>query len=105
MEYPENIEEIKKFAKEIKLDVKYLLGERYGYSLSFTSVESLPANIQFNVGGSLDLFSVESLPANIVFNVGDWLSLSSVESLPANTKFNVDGNIYLPMKHKVKVIW
>jgi hypothetical protein len=85
MEYPENIEEIKKFAKEIKLDVKYLLGERYGYSLS--------------------LSSVRSLPDNIVFNVGDWLVLDSVQSLPANTKFNVDGNIYLPMKHKVKVIW
>lgn len=65
MNYPENIEEIKKFADENRIDVKYLLGERYGYSLYFTSVESLPAN----------------------------------------TKFNVDGNIYLPMKHKVKVIW
>ena len=85
MKYPENIEEIENFAEEIKLDVKYLLGERYGYSLSFTYVESLPANI--------------------VFNVGDWLVLDSVQSLPTNTKFNVDGNIYLPMKHKVKVIW
>ena len=65
MEYPENIEEIKKFAKEIKLDVKYLLGEKYEGNLN----------------------------------------LPSVQSLPANTKFNVDGNIYLPMKHKVKVIW
>ena len=28
MEYPENIEEIKKFADEIKLDVKCLLGKK-----------------------------------------------------------------------------
>ena len=125
MEFPENIEEIKKFAKKIKLDVKYLLGEKYEGYLNLSSVESLPKNIIFNVGadlnlsfvkslpdniifnvgGYLDLYSVESLPDNIEFNVGGYLDLSSVQYLPANTIFNVDDNIYFPTKHKVKVIW
>ena len=85
MNYPENVEEIRKFAKKINLDVKYLLGEKYE--------------------GHLYLSSVKSLPANIVFNVGDDLHLYSVESLPANVLFNVSRKIYLPTKHKVKVIW
>ena len=126
MDYPENIEEIKKFAEDIGIDVEYLLGEKWEVNLVLpNSVKSLPANIEFNVGGWLWIPSAESLSANIkfnvggylslssvkslqdntVFNVGGWLDLISVQSLPANTKFNVDGNIYLPMKHKVKVIW
>ena len=105
MEYPENIEEIEKFAKKINIDVKYLLGEKYEGHLYLSSVQSLPDNIVFNVGGSLSLRSVKSLPANIVFNVGGSLNLYSVESLPANVLFNVSRKIYFPTKHKVKVIW
>ena len=125
MNYPDNIEEIKKFAEEIGIDVKYLLGEKYedrlalyfveslpdniefnvGEFLNLQSVESLPANIRFNVGSHLWLSSVKSLPANIVFNVGGNLYLTSVQSLPANMMFNVNGYICLPMEHKVKVIW
>ncbi len=50
MNYPENIEEIKMFAEEINIDVKYLLGEKYEGYLNLSYVESLPANIVFNVG-------------------------------------------------------
>ncbi len=85
MNYPENIEEIKKFAKKIKIDVKYLLGEKYE--------------------GNLWLVHIESLPANIVFNVGGWLDLCSVQSLSSNTIFNVIGDIYFPTDHKVKILW
>jgi hypothetical protein len=105
MDYPDNIEEIKKFAEEIDLDVKYLLGEKYEGDLWLYFVESLPANIVFNVGGYLDLRSVESLPANIVFNVGGYLWLSCVESVSSNNELNVNGKIYFPIDHKVKVIW
>ena len=125
MNYPENIEEIKKFAKKIKIDVKYLLGEKYegnlwlvhieslpanivfnvGGWLDLSSVKSLPANIVFNVGGNLHLYSVKSLPANIVFNAGEWLDLCSVQSLSSNTIFNVIGDIYFPTDHKVKILW
>ena len=105
MNYPENIEEIKKFAEEIEIDVKYLLGEKYEGNLSLPSVQSLPANIVFNVGGHLNLYSVLSLPNNIVFNVGGKLVLYSVESLPSNTIFNVNGNIFFPISRKVKVDW
>ena len=85
MKYPENIEEIEKFAEEIGIDEKYLLGKKYEGYLRLPFVESLPANIKFNVGGYLNLYSVKSLPDNIVFNVGK--------------------GIHLPTKHKVKVIW
>ena len=105
MNYPENIEEIEKFAKDINIDVKYLLGEKYERSLWLYSVRSLPANIVFNVGGHLDLRFVESLPENIVFNVGSVLWLPHVQSLPSNVIFNVDGNVCFPIDHKVKVIW
>ena len=105
MVYPENIEEIKKFAEGICIDVKYLLGKRYGCSLYLTSVKSLPDNIVFDVGGSLYLSSVVSLPDNIVFDVGGSLYLPSVESLPSNTIFNINEKIYFPIDHKVKVIW
>ena len=105
MNYPDNIEEIKKFAKKIKLDVEYLLGEKYKGALNLRSVKSLSANIVFNVGGFLWLDSVKSLSDNIVFNVGGNLDLSSVKSLPNNIVFNVNGKIYFPTKHKVKVIW
>ena len=125
MNYPDNIEEIKKFAEEIKIDVKYLLGEKYDGLLFLDSVKSLPenivfnvdgslilnsvrslsANIVFNVGGNLNLSSVESLPDNIRFNVGGWLDLSSVKSLPSNTIFNVNKKVNFPYNHKVKVIW
>ena len=103
--YPKNIKEIKKFAKIINLDVKYLLGEKYDGFLFLGFVRSLPENIVFNVRGGLDLSSVRSLPANIVFNVGGYLNLYSVQSLSACIKFNVCRNIYFPIKHKVKVIW
>ena len=103
MNYPDNIQEIKKFAKWINIDVKYLLGEKWKGNLDF--VEYLPKNIQFNVGGFLDLSSVISLPDNIVFNVGRNLVLYSVESFPSNVIFNVDGNVSLPFVHKVEVIW
>ena len=103
--YPENIEEIKKFAEMINIDVKYLLGEKYEDRLALDFVESLPDNIQFNVGGDLYLYSVQSLSDNTVFNVGGCLDLRSVKSLPANILFNVRRKIYLPTKHKVKVLW
>lgn len=125
MKYPENIEEIEKFAREIGIDEKYLLGKKYEGYLRLPFVESLPDNIIFNVGddlylysveylsdnivfnveGNLNLYSVKSLPDNIVFNVGGPLALCSVKSLPANILFNVRRKIYLPTKHKVKVIW
>ena len=101
---PSNIKEIEKFAEEIRIDVKYLLGEKYVGDLNLNSVESLPANIVFNVGGDLYLYSVQSLFDNTVFNVGGCLDLRSVKSLPANILFNVRRKIYLPTKHKVKVI-
>ena len=85
MNYPDNIEEIKKFAKRINLDVKYLLGEKWEDNLWLDYIESLPANIQFNVGAGLDLYFVRSLPENIVFNV--------------------EGDVYFQTDHKVKVIW
>lgn len=105
MEYPENIEEIEKFAKKINIDVKYLLGEKYEGNLYLTYVQSLPNNIVFNVGGHLYLRSVKSLPANIVFNVGGYLNLYSVKSLPSDIIFNVSRKIYLSTEYKVKVIW
>lgn len=125
MNYPDNIEEIKKFAEEIGIDVKYLLGEKWKGSLNLSSVKSLPPNIVFNVGGYLDLSSVKTMPDNIVFNVGDWLFLRDVQTLPFNVIFNVGGPLALrsvaslpsgtifnvreeinfPTKHKVKVIW
>ena len=92
---PSNIKEIEKFAKKIKLDVKYLLGEKYVGDLNLNSVKSLSENIVFNVGGYLNLHSVESLPANIVFNVGGDLYSYSVKSLPANIVFNVGEHLYL----------
>ena len=70
MNYPDNIEEIKKFAEEIEIDVKYLLGEKWEGELNLRSVKSLPANIIFNVSGHLDLSFVKSLSSYIVFNVG-----------------------------------
>ena len=105
MNYPENIEEIKKFAEEIGIDVKYLLGEKYEGNLHLCFVESLPNNIVFNIGGWLDLSSVRSLPANIVFDVGRSLWLIRVQYVSANIVFNVGGDIYFPTKNKVKVIW
>lgn len=105
MNYPENIEEIKKFAEEIGIDVKYLLGEKYEDRLALDFVESLPANIVFNVGGHLDLFSVRFLPDNIVFNVGGWLNLYSVQSLQGNIVFDVHSYISISTNHKVNVIW
>lgn len=85
MNYPNNIEEIKKFAREIGIDEKYLLGKKYE--------------------GYLRLPFVESLPDNIIFNVGGWLSLRSVKSLSSNTIFNVIGDIYFSTNHKVKILW
>ena len=125
MIYPPNIKEIRKFAEEYGIDVKYLLGEKYESGLDLFSVKSLPDNIVFNVGGWLDLSSVKSLPDNVVFNVGGDLDLFSVESLPANIVFNVgryvDLNsvefihssvkfvnyerLVLPEDKKVKIIW
>jgi hypothetical protein len=55
MKYPENIEEIKKFAKEIGIDVKYLLGEKYEGDSYLPSVKSLSANITFNVSRKIHL--------------------------------------------------
>ena len=69
MNMPVNYKEIEEFAKNINLDVKFLLGEFYEKSLYLNSLQSLPENITFNVGGYLDLSSFQSLPENITFNV------------------------------------
>jgi hypothetical protein len=53
VKYPKNIEEIKKFAEDNNIVVKYLLGERYEDNLDLCSVKSLSANIKFNVGGKI----------------------------------------------------
>ena len=44
MVYPENVEEIRRFAKEIKLDVKYLLGETYEGKFLLLTDLYLPSN-------------------------------------------------------------
>ena len=85
IQIPENIEEIRKFADEIGIDVKYLLGEKYE--------------------GDLYLSYVCYLPDNIVFNVGEFLFLCSVKSLPSVIIFNVSGKVYLSEENKVKVDW
>ena len=105
MNYPENIEEIEKFAEEINLDVKYLLGEKYEGELNLYSVQYLPNNIQFNIDGFLILYFVKVLPDNIQFNIGGDLYFCYVESLSPGTVFNVGGKLYLQTDHKVKVLW
>ena len=62
MVYPENVEEIRRFAKEIKLDVKYLLGETYEGKFLLLTDLYLPSNIVFNVGGKIYLPTNRELP-------------------------------------------
>ena len=85
MSYPENIEEIKMFAKDVGIDVKYLLGKKWKRNMLLGFVRHVPANVQFNVDG--------------------WLGFVRVDSVHSNVIFNVDGNVSLPFVHKVKVIW
>ena len=66
MNKPVNYKEIEEFAKKIGLDVKFLLGEFYEGTLVLNSLQSLPENIVFNVGGRLYLNSLQSLPENVV---------------------------------------
>jgi hypothetical protein len=113
MNYPENIEEIRKFAEEIGIDVCYLLGEKYKGDLSLPSVKSLPDNIVFNIGGYLEISNIKHIPSgtvfnvgkwlymrfstsiskDVVFNVGKWLWLYSVENISSDVKFNVGGEV------------
>lgn len=102
---PPNIEEIEKFAEEIKLDVKYLLGEWYYDDLWLPLVDSVPANIKFNVGGSLSLESVRCFPENIVFNVHYFLYLDSAETIHSSVQFVDFVHLVLPEDRKVKIIW
>ena len=85
MNYPSNMEKIRKFANEIRIDVKCLLGEKYE--------------------GDLDLSSVKTLPDNIVFNVMDRLYMPHIETIPASVQFNIGGCLILSDNHKVKVKW
>lgn len=106
MNYPTNIEEIRKFAKEIKLDVKYLLGETYNGNLDLTLVEKIkiPANVQFNVRGDLWLGGVVTLPENVTFDVGERLCLNSVETIHSSVQFVNYKILFLPFD-EVKVKW
>lgn len=102
---PPNIEEIRKFAKEIKLDVKYFLGEMHCGDLWVDRVKTLPENITFNVVGSLGLESVRCLPKNIIFNVCHYLYLNSVETIHSSVQFVDFVHLVLPEDRKVKIIW
>ena len=105
MIYPSNIKEIKKFAKEIGINVKYLLGEKYDGDFHLSRVKSLPANIVFNGSGYLYLESVKSLPTNTVFNVKGLLWLGYVETIHSSVQFVNFGHLVLPAYKKVKIIW
>ena len=103
MIYPENIEEIRKFADENGVDEKYLLGEKYSYGMIFNS-RQMPENIVFNVK-TLWLFRLVKVPANTVFNVDGTLRLDSVESIHSSVKFVNFERLVLPKDKKVKIIW
>ena len=125
MNCPPNIEEIRKYAEEIKLDVKYLLGEKYYGNLFLSScvripsnvvfnvvdsmfspfIVSLPSDVVFNVSESLYLNSVRVLSDNIVFNVGNVLDLQRVESIHSSVQFVNCKRLILPTDKKVKIIW
>lgn len=105
MVYPPNIDEIRKFAGKINLDVKYLLGERYEDNLNLRFVESLPADIVFNVNSFLNLGYVRSIPANTVFNIKGLLWLDYVETIHSSVQFINFGHLVLPTYKKVKIIW
>ena len=89
MSYPKNIEEIKMFAKDIGIDVKYLLGKKWKGNLLLGGVRHVPAHVQFNVDG--------------------WLGFIRVDSVHSSVVFNVSGKVRLELdtfdKQKVKVIW
>lgn len=104
MNYPPNIEEIRKFAEYFHIDVKYLLGELCDGDLWLSYVVFLPPIIVFNVGGNLSLNSVKVLPKNIVFNVGGDLFLRSVENVHSSVQFVNYKILFLPFD-EVKVKW
>ena len=89
MFYPKNIEEIKMFARDIGIDVKYLLGKKWKGNLLLGGVRHVPAHVQFNVDG--------------------WLGFIRVDSVHSSVVFNVSGKVRLGLdtfdKQKVKVIW
>ena len=103
MIYPPNIEEIRKFAEENGIDVKYLLGEKYSYGMIFNS-RQMPENIVFNVE-ALWLHLLVDVPANTVFNIKGTLRLVSVKSIHSSVQFVNFGRLTLPEDKKVKIIW
>lgn len=92
---PENIEEIKKFAEEIKLDVKYLLGEKWEGDLNLNGVTNIPRNVYFNVERDLLLPDLRYVPEGVWFYVGAYLCLSSVEKLSSKLNVIVGGSLVL----------
>ena len=90
MYYPENIEEIKEFAEEIELDVKYLIGKKWDGNLWIWDARYIPANVKFNVSGWLCADRVDSVHSSVVFNVS------------GKVKFEV---FVTSVKQKVEVIW
>jgi hypothetical protein len=88
--YPKNIEEIKKFAEDIGIDVKYLLGKKWKGDLFLGFVRHVPAHGQFNVDGCLGFIRVDSIHSSVVFNVS------------GKVKFEV---FVTSVKQKVEVIW
>ena len=103
MIYPPNIEEIRKFAEETYIDVKYLLGEKYPYGMVFNSLY-IPENIVFNVK-VLWLNNLVNVPANTVFNIEGILRFGSVDSIHSSVQFVNFGRLILPEDKKVKIIW
>ena len=89
MSYPENIEEIEMFAKDVGIDVKYLVGKKWKRNMLLGFVRHVPANVQFNVDGWLGFVRVDSVHSSVVFNVSGKVKI---------------GLVYLD-KQKVKVIW
>lgn len=81
--YPENIEEIRKFAKKIDLDVKYLLGEKLDRCL-WIYTDYIPSNVILNIGESLMADSLQSIPTGVVIQVGNYIFLRSVNNISGN---------------------
>ena len=84
--------EDKRYSYEIEGD-KIVVTEEA--PVEFTSLKTIPANVEFSNGGRVELDSLMTISPGVEFNNAGYVTLKSLNSLPSGMEFNNGGDVYL----------
>jgi hypothetical protein len=64
-------------------------------TIMFTTLDSIPSDVEFNSGGPVYLYSIKDLPYGVIFNNRGDVILDSLKSISRGVEFNNEGDVRL----------